>query len=364
MLTRNRLVITACAMLLMQMFFIFKTNAQARIEGSAPGVALDTAHLSYPVNDTYRDDIIIIRDGKFVWEGHVQEPLMARLSSSTTNIGFFIENKKLKLTIGQDSSTLTGSAVHDECMDYERSRQSLLEEYYRLDGRLGKMRDSSEAAKLVVAEMLDKVDMQLDSVAYAFIRRHPSSYVSLHVLEDLSAIDAEFNVIDKLFRSLNSELRNSFAGKRISTQMLALKKRSRGESFASFSQKDINGKTVTLSDLKGKYVLVDFWASWCGPCRAENPNVLKAYNKYKDKNFTVLGVSLDNDDAKWRKAVKEDNMPWLQVRDVNGYENPLKVFYTINAIPYTFLIDPKGKIIATNVRGVKLHKKLREILKS
>jgi peroxiredoxin len=130
-----------------------------------------------------------------------------------------------------------------------------------------------------------------------------------------------------------------------------------------FTQPDVNSKPVKLSDFKGKYILLDFWASWCGPCRAENPNVLKAYNTYKDKNFTVIGVSLDDSGEKWRKAIEEDGMPWIQLSDLKGFRNEVASQYGIQAIPSTFLLNPEGVIIAKDLRGEALHKKLGELLK-
>src|SRR5690606_23321862 len=128
---------------------------------------------------------------------------------------------------------------------------------------------------------------------------------------------------------------------------------------------DTTGKPVSLSDFRGQYVLLDFWASWCGPCRAENPNIVKAFNKYKDKNFTVLGVSLDakEQNAAWLAAIKKDNLTWTQVSDLKGWENEVAKQYGIRAIPQNYLIDPSGKIIAKNVRGGALERTLQGILK-
>ncbi len=126
---------------------------------------------------------------------------------------------------------------------------------------------------------------------------------------------------------------------------------------------DVNGKPFQLSSLKGKFVLVDFWASWCGPCRRENPNVVVAYNKFKDKNFTILGVSLDENKEKWQKAIADDKLTWTHVSDLKQWQSAMVPLYQFDGIPFNVLVDPQGKIIATGLRGEELDKKLAEVLK-
>ena len=126
---------------------------------------------------------------------------------------------------------------------------------------------------------------------------------------------------------------------------------------------DVNGKTITLNSFKGKYVLVDFWASWCLPCRKENPNVVQAYNKYKNKNFTILGVSLDKEKEDWLGAIETDKLSWTQVSDLQEWNSAAVSTFNFSGIPFNVLVDPEGKIIAQSLRGDSLEEKLEEILK-
>ena len=136
-----------------------------------------------------------------------------------------------------------------------------------------------------------------------------------------------------------------------------------GSAAPDFTITNSAGETIRLSDLKGKIVLVDFWASWCGPCRAENPNVVNAYEKYKNKNFTILGVSLDDNKANWMEAIKADKLNWLQISDLKKWESVAVNAYQIDGIPFNVLLDPEGKIVATDLRGDALQNTLSTLLK-
>ena len=210
----------------------------------------------------------------------------------------------------------------------------------------------------------EKVMKERDTLKYAYIQQNPGSYFSLVALREVAGDDIDVSKIEPLFKMLSPDLRSSKAGTDFAQKIGAARALSIGAMAPDFMQYDVNGKPVKLSDFRRKYVLLDFWASWCGPCRAENPNVVKAYNKYKDKNFTVLGVSLDQPGKKnaWLAAIKADSLPWVQVSDLKSWNNAAAKLYDVKAIPQNFLIDPTGKIVGKNLRGEALEKRLEELL--
>lgn len=194
----------------------------------------------------------------------------------------------------------------------------------------------------------------------AFILKNPSSYVSLYSLNgDLATEDMSVDLVERTYNVLSDDLKKTALANAILTKLNLAKRTSIGVQAADFEAKTPEQIPIKLSNFKGQYVLIDFWASWCGPCRQENPNVVAAYETFKDKNFTVLGVSIDEKEDAWVKAVKQDGLVWTQLLDRTS---EIANMYGINAIPKNFLVDPSGKIIAKNLRGAELMATLQEVL--
>jgi len=194
-----------------------------------------------------------------------------------------------------------------------------------------------------------------------FVENNPNSIVSAYVLSVYSAAWGKEKT-KELFEQFSKENKNSEYGKKIVKYIELNKNPKIGEQFVDFEMSDPNGNSKRLSDYKGKFILLEFWASWCAPCRQENPNLVKTYEKFKQNGFEIFAVSLDDEKDRWLSAIKKDNLNWEHVSDLYGDDNKAALIYGISSIPNNFLIDKNGIIIACNLRGEKLNEKLAEIM--
>ncbi len=194
-----------------------------------------------------------------------------------------------------------------------------------------------------------------------FIKAHPNSIVSAEILSVYSTIYGKEET-KALFQLLSEENKSSKYGKMVADYIEMNVQPRIGDEFADFEMRDQSGKPLMLSDLKGKVVLLDFWASWCAPCRKENPNLVKIYQKFQSKGFEIFAVSLDEKKGKWLEAINNDRLDWYHVNDFKGNGNNAVLIYGVEGIPDSFLIDKNGIIVARDLRGKKLEQKLEEML--
>ena len=195
----------------------------------------------------------------------------------------------------------------------------------------------------------------------SFIRAHPNSVISAHLLSHYG-LTWGFDTTSMLYNGLSAKIRATAYGKK-AREFLTINKNLRmGDRSYDFSQSDVNGRKINLSDFRGKVVLLEFWGSWCGPCRKANPALVRMYNEYKPKGFEILGVGVESDKASWLKAIKDDKLPWPNVTDLNGYENRAAIIYGVYSYPTNFLIDRSGIIVAKDIYGDSLQEKLKVIL--
>jgi peroxiredoxin len=338
------------------------------------------AILSYSQDGQPVKDSVVLHKGSFTFSGTLNSPVQAviLLKHDTISRGrnagadalyFYIENSTITLA-AKDSiehAVVKGSVTNEEDKDLKAAQKP-----YRESARIV----TAEYNRRTPEERKDSVYLQnarktmavtqagYDSVNRAFIAAHPNSHISLLTFKEVElAYNFNPDTAAVKFARFPASVRESATGKKLAAIIETGKKTQTGVAAMDFTETDTTGKQVKLSDFRGQYVLVDFWASWCTPCRAENPNLLKAYTRFKDKKFTILGVSLDEEKGRraWLGAVAKDNLPWTQVSELNGFKARSAVLYGVTAIPSNFLIDPNGKIIARNLRGEELEKKLGQL---
>lgn len=331
-------------------------------------------------------DTVKVENGKFEIKGKVTEPAFHTLILQGANgpIPLILESGEIKVTIDKDSiqkSKVSGTYNNDEYVsfieDITKTQKSLID-FQKKNNQ--KMQQAQQAQDTAVINSLMKQYMEIQKEVgenskkkyYTYAETHPKSYISAILIQNLlNDPTADTKKLESLYNSLDESLKKTTPGKEIKTRFGQAKMPSVGATAApvgsakwraDFSAPNPEGKVVSLKQSLGKVTIVDFWASWCGPCRQENPNVVAMYKKLHPKGLNIVGVSLDKDAAKWKEAIAKDGLTWTHVSNLKFWDERIAKQYNVESIPATFILDASGKVVAQDLRGPELEAKIVELL--
>jgi len=362
------------------MAFSASSQEDFKIIGKLTGVDQKAkVFLTYQKDGTVKTDSALLTTGEFSFTGAVAIPTRATLEVKTpravnVDVGskkpmsydfqvFFLERGTITVKGSHMKTALiTGGKTQQEFTNLSVILNPLHAKSSIYSEKLGQLwRNSDTTGRSALFAASSAVSLNVSKIEEEFIRANPNSYVSLSLLASkMNYMEpAKFR---SFYNGLSMQIKGTEVGKGLASRMEIALRTGIGSPAINFTQNTPDQKPFTLSSLKGKYVLIDFWASWCGPCRGENPHLVSAYSEFKDKNFEIVSISLDEKKDRWLAAIKQDNMSWIHVSDLKGWYNKVAAAYGIRAIPRNFLIDPNGIIIAKNLRGEEVETKLKEIL--
>lgn len=345
-----------------------------KIDGTIRNHSGKSIYLHHKWDEKDHTDSAKIVNGKFTFNLKSIDPNMYWFTTTNNvnaqpNFIFFADASPIKANIvGGDSilySVVEGGQVQKDYIEYRMMVNNFVMQQQKLQSDYNTASQKGDYNTInAIREEYQNMNTKFIGGLKDFVKAHPKSAVSGFVIyNDMNNPNVPFEDVVQALELVDKSITDTKFIKLASKRVESIKGTMVGYPANNFSQNTPDGKVVKLSDFKGKYVLVDFWASWCGPCRMENPNVVMAYNKYKDKGFTILGVSFDSNKDKWLEAIQKDNLTWQHVSDLKGWGNEVGKMYSISSIPQNLLIDKDGKIVAKNLRGPALEEKLAEIIK-
>lgn len=354
-------------LLLLAPVLVFAQPKGFTIEGKLDGFKEGTKIILYQNGAQTEWHNTTLVNGKFTLKDKVEEPILCFIVIDGVQkpIELFVENAVISVKgniATPDKYDIKGSRSHTDFSAFIDAFLPLAQQLSTLGNTLNQTMPGPERDGMM--NTYTGIQANLQKAIDQFLTDRPRSMVSPFILEVTYQFNDDVVMLENRFKSMDGAVQNSAAGKKLNEFIAEKKIGAVGTEALDFTQADTTGTPVSLSSFRGKYVLVDFWASWCGPCRTENPNVVESYNKFSSKNFTVLGVSLDRpgQKAKWLDAIKEDNLTWTHVSDLQFWNNAAAKLYRVGSIPANFLVDPTGKIVARNLRGPALDEKLCELL--
>lgn len=355
---------------------LLKSTAQKRviINGTISGLKEGSKIYVVPNSDEVWRDSTVVKNSSFHFNLIIPEATSYNIRLSRQyEIGkwkdFYIDKGVLniKATNGDFSNLSTSGSQF--ALDYNNyivwlTSKKIIAELNDVERQSEKAAQNKDTIQLKkIYEEYQKVDSIKTALTRQWIIKHSSSPISAYLLYHVLRNNTSIENLEKVLNRLSSEAKANIFGKKLQTEIDATKATAVGKIAPDFTQNDTLNKAISLRDFRGKYLLIDFWASWCVPCRAENPNLISVFKKFHNKNFTILGVSLDRDKDKWVQAIRKDNLLWTQVSDLKFWDNDVAKQYNVSSVPSNLLIDPHGKIIAKDLRGDEVEKVLTEYIK-
>jgi len=312
-------------------------------------------------------DSALINNSKVTFNGTLEQPDMIYLKIGDTRkaVNIFCENSRISVKVNIDSldkAVVTGSSIHDEMMEFKAYLAPMDEKSNELNNRYREAAASSD--KETMEAIIDQYDLMREeqvTMIKSFVDSKSASYIAPFIIKRYLAYDIEVEELANILSGLDSTIHDAKEYVNLSERVITLKSVAIGMPAVDFALNDTTGNPIAISTFKGKYLLIDFWASWCRPCRIENPNVVRLYNDFSDKGFEIIGVSFDEDRGRWIKAIHDDGLVWPHVSDLKGWQSAAGKLYAINSIPATVLLDRDGNIVAKNLRGDELREKLEEL---
>ena len=361
---------------LLFLFIIFssiKISAQNTftINGSISNIKTGEIWLKYNYLDNQVRDTAKIINGKYHFKGKINRPIDAQLDvkdGKQDDLNFILE-PAIQNIIGEGYPLEKWKVSGGECNASMPKYDAAIKNVSKETNIVGQLLDSSVKKNSPISfdslyKMKELLFAKQNEVKKQFIIDNKNDLLSIFLLEQLYNNNRdEFRSLKPIYTQLSLAIKKSVIGKSLGNDLFEFDSPKNFKSVKNIAQKDTAGKIISLSSLKGKYVLIDFWASWCMPCRALNPDYVSLFSKYKSDNFTIYSISLDDNAKYWKKAIVKDNMHWLNVSELKGWENSAAKFYKIDQIPQNILVDPSGKIIDKNLPMELLQEKLKALFK-
>jgi peroxiredoxin len=310
-----------------------------------------------PAGDNAKPDTVKVKGDQFVYEGTIKEPTFYMVNFGPNQNPSFLVIEKGNITLTYELDAMNSLEVKGgkEQTIYTGFLQACKPIFSSMDS-LGKVASANEANPSILNGLqanFSILENELKQKQLNFIETNKQSIASAFVGDNYlnSKMDTKIEEVEQLYNMLDTNVKATYFGKQIFKRAERMKATQIGHMSPQFELNDLNENRIALSSLKGNVTLIDFWASWCGPCRQENPNVVKAYNQFHAKGFDIIGVSLDTQKEQWQAAIAKDGMQWKQVSDLKGWNSEVAMMYGVQSIPMNFLLDKEGKIIAKDLRG-------------